>query len=97
MTPERWRQITGVFHDALARDAETREPFLDEVCAGDEALRAEVIALLEAHHNAGEFGESPIRAFPQDAADVGADLGGPDTESRALDGWARDDARQLPD
>ena len=81
MTPERWRQISGVFHDALARDAEAREPFLDEVCAGDETLRAEVIALLEAHHNAGQFGERPVVELLHDAADVGADLGTSDTES----------------
>jgi serine/threonine-protein kinase len=81
MTPDRWRQITRVFHDALARDAWTREPFLDEVCSGDEALRAEVSALLEAHQNAGEFGESPIGAFPHGAADASAEFGSPDMEA----------------
>jgi TolB-like protein/Tfp pilus assembly protein PilF/predicted Ser/Thr protein kinase len=81
MTPERWRQITGVFHDALARDAEARAPFLDEVCAGDEALRADVIALLEAHEDAGPFGESPILEFPQDGAEPGADFSTSDAET----------------
>jgi serine/threonine-protein kinase len=79
MTPERWRQITAVFHDALARNAGTREPFLDEVCSGDEALRAEVIALLEAHQNAGEFGESPVSALAKQATHVSTDLVAPDS------------------
>lgn len=79
MTPERWRQITGVFHDALARDAETREPFLDEVCAGDEVLRAEVIALLAAHQDAGQFGDRPVFPVPEDVAETGPAIGGPGT------------------
>ena len=60
MTPERWRQITGVFHDALGRDAAARRAFLDEVCAGDRELRAELDAMLAAHHAAGSFGEAPM-------------------------------------
>ncbi len=48
MTPERWRQVTGVFHGALAREAVHRGAFLDQVCAGDLALRAEVDAMLAA-------------------------------------------------
>lgn len=68
MTPERWRQITGVFHAALARDAATRAPFLNEACASDPDLRAEVDALLKAHHEAGPFGQEPIRALPPPGA-----------------------------
>ena len=34
MTPERWRQITDVFHAARARDVAVRAVFLDQVCAG---------------------------------------------------------------
>src|SRR5207249_4868506 len=39
VTPERWRRITEVFHAVLARDAAMRMAFLDDACAGDEALR----------------------------------------------------------
>ena len=42
MTPERWRQITGVFYAAKGRDAAGRAAFLDEACAGDPSLRSEV-------------------------------------------------------
>jgi Tol biopolymer transport system component len=46
MTPERWRQVTEVFQAALARTESARTPYLDQVCAGDPALRAEVDAML---------------------------------------------------
>ncbi len=34
MTPERWRQVTEVFHAARARDASARARYLDHACAG---------------------------------------------------------------
>ena len=60
MSPERWRQITELFHAALAHDAATRNTLLDEACRGDDALRAEVGAMLAAHGQAGGFGEAPL-------------------------------------
>jgi len=59
MTPERWQQIESVFQAALARDPDERAAFLDEACAGDEALRREVESLLEAHEQAGSFIKAP--------------------------------------
>jgi serine/threonine protein kinase len=55
MDPERWRQITALFHDALVRDGAERAAFLDEACAQDEALREEVERLLAAHEEAGDL------------------------------------------
>jgi Tol biopolymer transport system component len=52
MSPERWRQITDVFHAALATPASDRSPFLAAACAGDETLRVEVEAMLAAHGRA---------------------------------------------
>ena len=60
MTPERWRQVTEVFHAALARDASSRAPYLEQACAGDGALRDEVDAMLAAHHDPGGFGDRPV-------------------------------------
>ena len=57
MTPERWRQVTEVFHAARARDASARASYLEQACAGDRALRAEVDAMLAAPHEPPEFGE----------------------------------------
>ena len=56
-TPDRWRQITAVFHDVLSREPTARDAFLREACAGDGRLREEVERLLAAHLGAGQFGE----------------------------------------
>lgn len=68
MTPERWRQVSEIFHAALERDGDGRGAYLDEVCAADRALRSEVDALLAAHRDAGEFGEAPLFAPSLDDA-----------------------------
>jgi eukaryotic-like serine/threonine-protein kinase len=54
MTPERWRQVTEVFHAAQARDVSARAGYLDRACAGDRALREEVEAMLAAHAVPGD-------------------------------------------
>jgi len=63
VTPERWREITEVFHAARERDAGARVAFLDEACAGDAALRAEVDAMLSADVDAVELGRTPVAVF----------------------------------
>jgi hypothetical protein len=60
VTPEKWQQITAIFHEALARDVAARGSFVAEACAGDEHLRNEVDAMLAAHADAGAFGDVPI-------------------------------------
>jgi eukaryotic-like serine/threonine-protein kinase len=57
---ERWQQVTEIFHAALASDPARREAFLGDACGGDAVLRAEVEALVAAHHEAGPFGETPL-------------------------------------
>lgn len=63
MKPERWRQMEELYHAALERDADGRASFLDEACAGDEALRRDVEELLAANdelaEQAGGFLNSP--------------------------------------
>src|SRR5439155_13903346 len=46
MTPDRWRKIEEIYHATLERGENERIAFLNEVCAGDEALRREVESLL---------------------------------------------------
>jgi len=46
MTLERWQQIERLYHEALARDASERGPFLASACGGDELLQHEVESLL---------------------------------------------------
>jgi eukaryotic-like serine/threonine-protein kinase len=45
---EQWERIAGVFQQALEMPAEARAAFLDQACAGDDALRRNVERLLAA-------------------------------------------------
>jgi len=62
MTPERWRQITEIFHAARERDPARREAFVAEACRDDPTLRREVEAMLVGFVDAGQFGETPLFA-----------------------------------
>ncbi len=59
MNPEHWQQLDELFHAALARRPAERAAFLDSACFGEERLRQQVEALLEAHDKAGSFIEAP--------------------------------------
>jgi serine/threonine protein kinase/Tol biopolymer transport system component len=48
MTSERWRQISAVYHEALARPVDARGLYVQQACAGDDELQREVEALLAA-------------------------------------------------
>src|SRR5262249_9148360 len=67
MEPERWKQIDQLLEAALDRLPGERAAFLNQACAGDEALRREVEALLSSDGQAGSFIEAP-------AFEVGAGL-----------------------
>jgi eukaryotic-like serine/threonine-protein kinase len=53
MTPERWRQITEIFHGAREQPASARSAWLDRACVEDSALRIEVDRMLAAHDAGG--------------------------------------------
>jgi serine/threonine protein kinase len=59
MTPERWREISGLFQSALTRDPGERSSFVSERCAGDADLRSEVEAMLSAHQQAAALDPTP--------------------------------------
>ena len=59
MTPERWRQITELFHAARERDARDRAAFLADACAGDEGVRREVESMLAQPASSGGFLDGP--------------------------------------
>jgi hypothetical protein len=46
VTPERWRQIEELFHEARERTPADRPVFLETACSGDSDLRREVASLL---------------------------------------------------
>jgi non-specific serine/threonine protein kinase len=62
VTPERWREITEIFHAARERDPARREAFVAEACRDDPTLRREVEAMLAGLDRAGQFGETPLFA-----------------------------------
>lgn len=64
VTPERYQQLKQVFHSALGREPGERAAFLAEACAGDEAMRREVEALLASHEQAESFIETPPFGLP---------------------------------
>jgi eukaryotic-like serine/threonine-protein kinase len=70
MTPERWQQIDKVLQAALERSEDQRPGFLDEACAGDEALRKEVDSLMGFHQRAAletpTLGLAPLRVSAED-------------------------------
>ncbi len=59
MTPERWREVQVLFHDALEKPTAERTPFLEQACGEDATLRSEVVSLLSAAGEAGDFLETP--------------------------------------
>jgi serine/threonine protein kinase/Tol biopolymer transport system component len=63
MTPERWQQVSRIYHDALARDSGARASFLRDVCRDDESLRQEVESLLAQPASTENFLEAPAFAM----------------------------------
>ncbi len=57
--PETWRRIKEIVGAALEREPAERAAYLDEACARDAALRAEVDSLLAAHAQPNAFSEAP--------------------------------------
>lgn len=60
MTPERWRQIEEIFHEALELDPAARDEFLKASANGDDDLRVEVRKLLDQFYEASSFIEQPL-------------------------------------
>lgn len=61
MNPETWRKIRELFDAAVQLEPPARRnAFLEQACAGDPALRAEVESLLASHESAGDFIERPF-------------------------------------
>jgi non-specific serine/threonine protein kinase len=70
---DRWATAKRIHQAALERHASQRAVFLDEACAGDEALRRQVESLLAYEEDAERFMESP--ALEVSARSVSDDRG----------------------
>jgi Tol biopolymer transport system component len=67
MDPARERQLSDLYHAALARPSEERAAFLKDACPADERLRAEVESLLRYEPAAERFLETPAAAAAANA------------------------------
>ena len=59
MKLERWHQIDELFQAALEREPAEQAAYLDEACAGDQALRKQVESSLASDEQAERFIETP--------------------------------------
>ncbi|HET9446267.1 MAG TPA: protein kinase, partial [Steroidobacteraceae bacterium] len=68
MTPDRWQRVKDVFSAASALEGAQRDGYLDEACAGDTELRAEVASLLDAHNHSDAIVDRPAAAYVHSSA-----------------------------
>ncbi|MEM7045853.1 MAG: protein kinase, partial [Pseudomonadota bacterium] len=76
MKKARWQRISALFAEAATLEGGEREAWLEQACAGDEALRREVESLLAAHEEVRaretgvtstvSWGASPVELAPPD-------------------------------
>ncbi|MBX3289409.1 MAG: serine/threonine-protein kinase [Acidobacteria bacterium] len=59
MTPEKWDKVSEIFHAAVEKPAAELNDFLDKACGRDKELRTEVLSLLAANDEAGDFIKEP--------------------------------------
>jgi serine/threonine protein kinase len=82
MTPERWKRIEELYHEARARAPADRSAFLAAACVDDEAMRRNVESLLdESESDDGFLADASLEMSPQMIATflatrVGASIGG---------------------
>jgi eukaryotic-like serine/threonine-protein kinase len=62
MPADRWLRVEQLYNEAVDRDAAAREAYLDDACAGDAELRAEVASLLRFGVATGGFLDRPALA-----------------------------------
>ena len=55
MSDARWQRVKTLFAEAMERPVQERDAYLDGVCAGDAALRAEIASLLAAGESSGSL------------------------------------------
>jgi len=58
--PQQWKKIKEIVGAALEREPAERAPFLEEACAQDESLRAEVDSLLSEFEKSSGLSEHPV-------------------------------------
>ena len=74
MTPEQWHKLRPILESALELEPESRPAYVDCACAGDEALRREILSLLSGPNQSDRFLMEPAlnmvrRQMAQDQAE----------------------------
>jgi serine/threonine protein kinase len=64
--PQQWKKIKEIVGAALEREPAERAPFLEEACAHDESLRAEVESLLSEYEKSSGLSEHPLSGMMLD-------------------------------
>jgi serine/threonine protein kinase/formylglycine-generating enzyme required for sulfatase activity len=59
MSPEKWQEISKIFHIALEKKPAKRRAYLDEICGEDAEFRHEIEVLLIANDEKDSFIDSP--------------------------------------
>ena len=87
MTKQSWTKAAELFHAALEREERDRAAFLEEACAGDDALLRDVLSLLsgvrrvelsaDSHESgaASEVGPEPVSWTPSRSGELPPSLG----------------------
>ena len=65
-SPERWKRLEEIFHQAAELTPDARGGFLDAACAGDPSLRVELESLLQLLETGGDFIEVSLQAAALD-------------------------------
>jgi len=71
----RWQRVKEVFEHALELRPAEITPYLDGVCDGDADLREEVLSLLAAHGDAGDFLEEAVVNLAAPVTSAGRRIG----------------------
>ena len=64
--PQQWKKIKEIVGAALEREPAERAPFLEEACAHDDSLRAEVESLLSEYEKSSGLSEHPLSGLMLD-------------------------------
>jgi serine/threonine-protein kinase len=74
---ERFQRVDTIFDAVIDLPTEFQAAFIDQACDGDDELRAEVLDLLRAYHQADSFLEAPAAAIAAPILEAAAALSGP--------------------
>jgi serine/threonine-protein kinase len=74
---ERFQRVDTIFDAVIDLPTEFQAAFIDQACGDDDELRAEVLDLVRAYHQADSFLEAPAAAIAAPILEAAAALSGP--------------------